>query len=126
MNIFLKLLPYLLIITLGYGIYGGFKYMSSELSKAKEQNICLTTENSELLSRIENLTKTSNITVEQLEQIRKNEKESLKYIAEFNNKVNELKFEEDKDIVLMKINNYEVCMAKNSLNPKIKCELELQ
>lgn len=126
MNIFLKLLPYLLIIALGYGIYGGFKYMSSELSKAKEQNICLTTENSELLSRIENLTNTSNITIEQLEQIRKNEKSSLKYINEFNNKVENIKFSEEPNIILMKINNYEVCMAKNSLNPEIKCELELK
>lgn len=126
MNIFLKLLPYLLIIALGYGIYGGFKYMSSELSKAKEQNICLTTENSELLSRIESLTQTSSITIEQLEQIRKNEKNSLKYIADINNKINEMKFDEDPNIILMKINNYEVCMAKNSLNPNIKCELELK
>lgn len=126
MNIFLKLLPYLLIIALGYGIYGGFKYMSSELSKAKEQNICLTTENSELLSRIESLTQTSSITIEQLEQIRKNEKSSLKYINEFNNKVENIKFSEEPNIILMKINNYEVCMAKNSLNPEIKCELELQ
>lgn len=126
MNIFLKLLPYLLIIALGYGIYGGFKYMSSELSKAKEQNICLTTENSELLSRIESLTQTSSITIEQLEQIRKNEKSSLKYINEFNNKVENIKFSEEPNIILMKINNYEVCMAKNSLNPEIKCELELK
>ena len=106
MNIFLKLLPYLLIIALGYGIYGGFKYMSSELSKAKEQNICLTTENSELLSRIESLTQTSSITIEQLEQIRKNEKSSLKYINEFNNKVENIKFSEEPNIILMKINNY--------------------
>lgn len=126
MNIFLKLLPYLIIVALGFGIYGGFKYMSSELSKAKEQNICLTVENSELVSRIEQLTKTSNITVEQLEQIRKNEKESLKYISETNLKINEMQLNEDSAILLMKINNYEVCMAKNSLNPEIKCQLDLQ
>lgn len=100
--------------------------MSSELSKAKEQNICLTTENSELLSRIESLTQTSSITIEQLEQIRKNEKSSLKYINEFNNKVENIKFSEEPNIILMKINNYEVCMAKNSLNPEIKCKLELK
>lgn len=126
MNIFLKLLPYLLIIALGYGIYGGFKYMSSELSKAKEQNICLTTENSELLSRIESITHASNVTIEQLEQMRVNEKESLKYISESNLKIDSMKFNENKDIILMKINNYEVCMAKNSLNPSIKCKLEIQ
>lgn len=126
MNIFLKLLPYLIIVALGFGIYGGFKYMSNELTKAKEQNICLTTENAELINQINTLKETSNITVEQLEQIRKNEKNSLKYINEYNNKINDLKLNEDSDIILMKINNYEVCMAKNSLNPEIKCELELQ
>lgn len=126
MNIFLKLLPYLIIVALGFGIYGGFKYMSSELSKAKEQNICLTVENSELTSKIEQLTKTSTITVEQLEQIRKNEKESLKYISETNLKINEMQLNEDSSVLLMKINNYEVCMAKNSLNPEIKCQLDLQ
>ena len=126
MNIFLKLLPYLIIVALGFGIYGGFKYMSNELAKAKEQNICLTTENAELINQINTLKETTNITVEQLEQIRKNEKNSLKYINEYNNKINDLKLNEDSDIILMKINNYEVCMAKNSLNPEIKCELELQ
>ena len=126
MNIFLKLLPYLIIVALGFGIYGGFKYMSNELAKAKEQNICLTTENAELINQINTMKETSNITIEQMEQIRKNEKNSLKYINEYNNKINDLKLDEDSDIILMKINNYEVCMAKNSLNPEIKCELELQ
>ena len=126
MNIFLKLLPYLIIVALGFGIYGGFRYMSNELAKAKEENICLTASNAELVSQIESLKETTNITVEQLEQIRKNEKSSLKYISEFSNRVNELSLTEDPEVILMKINNYEVCMAKNSMNPEVKCELELQ
>ena len=87
MNIFLKLLPYLIIVALGFGIYGGFKYMSNELAKAKEENICLTTENAELVNQINTLKETTNITVEQLEQIRKNEKSSLKYISDFSNRM---------------------------------------
>lgn len=126
MNIFLKLLPYLIIVALGFGIYGGFRYMSNELAKAKEENICLTASNAELVNQINTLKETTNVTVEQLEQIRKNEKTSLKYINEFNNKINELKLDEDPNIILMKINNYEVCMSKNSMNPEVKCELELQ
>lgn len=126
MNIFLKLLPYLIIVALGFGIYGGFRYMSNELAKAKEENICLTASNAELVAQIESLKETTNITVEQLEQIRKNEKSSLKYISEFSNRVNELSLTEDPEVILMKINNYEVCMAKNSMNPEVKCELELQ
>lgn len=126
MNIFLKLLPYLIIVALGFGIYGGFRYMSNELAKAKEENICLTASNAELVNQINTLKETTNITVEQLEQIRKNEKSSLKYISEFSNRVNELSLTEDPEVILMKINNYEVCMAKNSMNPEVKCELELQ
>lgn len=127
MNIFLKLfLPYLLIIALGAGIYGGFRYMSNELSITKEQNQTLIIKNNELQNQIKTISTTANVTVEQLEQIRKNEKESLKYISETNLKIDALELNEDSNIILMKINNYEVCMAKNSLNPEIKCELNIK
>lgn len=126
MNIFLKFLPYLLIIALGAGIYGGFRYMSNELSITKEQNQTLIIKNNELQNQIKTISTTANVTVEQLEQIRKNEKESLKYISETNLKIDVLELNEDSNIILMKINNYEVCMAKNSLNPEIKCELNIK
>nr|DAH71122.1 MAG TPA: hypothetical protein [Caudoviricetes sp.] len=126
MNIFLKFLPYLLIIALGAGIYGGFRYMSNELSITKEQNQTLIIKNNELQNQIKTISTTANVTVEQLEQIRKNEKESLKYISETNLKIDALELNEDSNIILMKINNYEVCMAKNSLNPEIKCELNIK
>ena len=126
MNIFLKFLPYLLIIALGAGIYGGFRYMSNELSITKEQNQTLIIKNNELQNQIKTISTTSTVTVEQLEQIRKNEKESLKYISETNLKIDALELNEDSNIILMKINNYEVCMAKNSLNPEIKCELNIK
>ena len=126
MNIFLKFLPYLLIIALGAGIYGGFRYMSNELSITKEQNQTLIIKNNELQNQIKTISTTANVTVEQLEQIRKNEKESLKYISETNLKIDALELNEDSNIILMKINNYEVCMAKNSLNHEIKCELNIK
>ena len=126
MNIFLKFLPYLLIIALGAGIYGGFRYMSNELSITKEQNQTLIIKNNELQNQIKTISTTANVTVEQLEQIRKNEKESLKYISETNLNIDALELNEDSNIILMKINNYEVCMAKNSLNPEIKCELNIK
>ena len=126
MKIFLKLLPYLIIIALGFGIYGGFKYMSDEVSKAKEQVQTLLIQKSELENKVDTLNTIKDISIEQQVQFQHNEKESIKYINDFNNKVNELTFNEDKDILLMKINNYEVCMAKNSLNPEIKCVLNLK
>lgn len=126
MKLFLKLLPYLIIIALGFGIYGGFKYMSDEVSKAKEQVQTLLIQKSELENKVDTLNTIKDISIEQQVQLQHSEKESIKYINDFNNKVNELTFNEDKDIILMKINNYEVCMAKNSLNPEIKCELNLK
>lgn len=126
MKLFLKLLPYLIIIALGFGIYGGFKYMSDEVSKAKEQVQTLLIQKSELENKVDTLNTIKDISIEQQVQLQHNEKESIKYINDFNNKVNELTFNEDKDIILMKINNYEVCMAKNSLNPEIKCKLNLK
>ena len=126
MKLFLKLLPYLIIIALGFGIYGGFKYMSDEVCKAKEQVQTLLIQKSELENKVDTLNTIKDISIEQQVQLQHNEKESIKYINDFNNKVNELTFNEDKDIILMKINNYEVCMAKNSLNPEIKCELNLK
>lgn len=126
MKLFLKFLPYLIIIALGFGIYGGFKYMSDEVSKAKEQVQTLLIQKSELENKVDTLNTIKDISIEQQVQLQHNEKESIKYINDFNNKVNELTFNEDKDIILMKINNYEVCMAKNSLNPEIKCELNLK
>lgn len=126
MKIFLKLLPYLIILSLGFGIYYGFGYLSNELSQSKELNVQLRIENSELNNRIDNLSKISSITINQLEQMRKNEKDSLKYINETNNKIDNLKLNEDSNELLIKINQYEDCMAKNSLNPKIKCELNIQ
>lgn len=116
----------MLIIALGVGIYGGFRYMSNELSITKEQNQTLIIKNNELQNQIKTISTTANVTVEQMEQIRKNEKESLKYISETNLKIDALELNEDSNIILMKINNYEVCMAKNSLNPEIKCELNIK
>ena len=100
--------------------------MSDEVSKAKEQVQTLLIQKSELENKVDTLNTIKDISIEQQVQLQHNEKESIKYINDFNNKINELTFNEDKDIILMKINNYEVCMAKNSLNPEIKCELNLK
>lgn len=126
MKIFLKLLPYLLIVVLGASLYFGFVHMSNKIAESERQNQCLTLEKQELQNQIESLKAVSSLTVEQLESLRKNEKESLKYINEKNNQINSLTFSEEPDIMLMKINAYEECIAKNSLNPSIICKLELQ
>ena len=126
MKIFLKLLPYLLIVVLGASLYFGFVHMSNKIAESERQNQCLILEKQELQNQIESLKAVSTLTVEQLESLRKSEKESLKYINEKNNEINSLTFSEEPDIMLKKINAYEECIAKNSLNPSIICKLELQ
>ena len=125
MKIFLKLLPYLLIVVLGASLYFGFVHMSNKIAESERQNQCLILEKQELQNQIESLKAVSTLTVEQLESLRKNEKESLKYINEKNNEINSLTLSEEPDIMLVKINAYEECIAKNSLNPSVICKLEL-
>ena len=83
-------------------------------------------EKQELENQVKSLKEVSALTVDQLESLRKSEKESLKYINEKNNEINALTLTEEPDIMLKKINAYEECIAKNSLNPSVICKLELQ
>lgn len=126
MKIFLKLLPYLIIVALGFGIYFGFTHMSGKIAESERQNQCLIMEKQELENQVKALKEVSALSVEQLESLRKSEKESLKYINEKNSEINALTLTEEPDIMLIKINAYEECIAKNSLNPSVICKLELQ
>ena len=125
MKIFLKLLPYLIIVALGFGIYFGFTHMSGKIAESERQNQCLIMEKQELENQVKALKEVSALSVEQLESLRKSEKESLKYINEKNSEINALTLTEEPDIMLIKINAYEECIAKNSLNPSVICKLEL-
>ena len=75
MKIFLKLLPYLIIIALGFGIYGGFKYMSDEVSKAKEQVQTLLIQKSELENKVDTLNTIKDISIEQQVQLQHRQQE---------------------------------------------------
>ena len=43
-----------------------------------------------------------------------------------NDKIDSLKLDEDKNTLIDKINAYELCVAKNSRNPHIKCKMEFE
>lgn len=126
LKIFLKLLPYLVIASLGFGIYYGFTNLSEKIQKTERENQCLILEKKELENQVKSLKEVSTLTVEQLEALRKSEKESLKYINDKNAEINALTLSEESDIILVKVNAYEECMAKNSLNPSVECKLELK
>lgn len=126
MNLFLKALPYLLIISLGFAIYFGFRHYESKISQLTTDYTCVVNENNSLKEEIASLKEINNITTEQLQNIQKQVYESVTYVTDTSNKIDSLKLDEDKEILIGKINAYEICVAKNSRNPHIKCKMEFE
>ena len=50
----------------------------------------------------------------------------MTYVSDTSNKIESLKLDEDKNILIDKINGYEICVAQNSRNPHIKCKMEFE
>lgn len=126
MNLFLKLLPYLVIVALGFGIYFGFRYYESKISQLTADYTCVVNENNSLKEENKSLKEQNNITVEQLENIQNQVYESVTYVSDTSNKIDALKLDGDKNTLLAQINAYEICVAQNSRNPSIKCKMEFE
>ena len=126
MNLFLKALPYLLIISLGFAIYFGFRHYESKIFQLTTDYTCVVNENNLLKEENKSLKEINNITTEQLQNIQKQVYESVTYVTDTSNKIDSLKLNENKDTLLAKINAYEICVAKNSRNPSIKCKMEFK
>ncbi len=125
MNIFLKIAPYLIILALGFGIYYGFNYMSDKISEVQKENQILTNQVSSLKTELENKNITNKAYLEQIEQLQKNETESMNNILDNNKKVDNMELKGNREKLLKKINEYEKCISENSLKPHIKCELNI-
>ena len=126
MNLFLKLLPYLIILALGFSIYFGFRHYESKISQLTTDYTCVVNENNSLKEEIASLKEINNITTEQLQNIQKQVYESVTYVTDTSNKIDSSKLNEDKEILIGKINAYEICVAKNSRDPSIKCKMEFE
>ena len=126
MNLFLKALPYLLIISLGFAIYFGFRHYESKIFQLTTDYTCVVNENNLLKEENKSLKEINNITTEQLQNIQKQVYESVTYVTDTSNKIDSLKLNENKDTLLANINAYEICVAKNSRNPSIKCKMEFK
>lgn len=126
MNLFLKLLPYLIIISMGFGIYYGFRHYESKISSLTTELTCSINEVNQLKEENRVLKESNQITVEQLENIQKQVYESVTYVSDTSNKIDTLKLNEDKNTLINKINAYEICVAQNSRNPEIKCKMEFE
>ena len=126
MNLFLKLLPYFFIIVMGFGIYFGFRYYESKISSLTTELTCSQEEVKQLKEENTSLKEQNKITVEQLENIQHQVYDSITYVSDTSNKIDSLKLDEDKNILIDKINAYEICVAQNSRNPHIKCKMEFE
>ena len=126
MNLFLKLLPYFFIIVMGFGIYFGFRYYESKISSLTTELTCSQEEVKQLKEENTSLKEQNKITVEQLENIQHQVYDSITYVSDTSNKIDSLKLDEDKSILIDKINAYEICVAQNSRNPHIKCKMEFE
>ena len=123
-----KIWPYLLIAVLGLAIYGGFRYYSGKIEDLSKQNAILQAQNAEINNNYTTLQNMYSISMKQVEELQKQQKESLNYVESLKQALNEINLKEayDKDSVklLNDINDYEKCMAKNFKNPYQYCYKE--
>ena len=87
---------------------------------------CVVSEKSSWKQENKSLQEKYRISVEQLENIQKQIYESVTYVSDTSNKIESLKLDEDKNTLIDKINAYEICVAKNSRNPSVKCKMEFE
>ena len=127
-SIIKKIWPYLLIAVLGLAIYGGFRYYSGKIEDLSRQNAVLQAQNAEINNNYTTLQNMYSISMKQVEELQKQQKESLNYVESLKQALNEINLKEayDKDSVklLNDINDYEKCMAKNFKNPYQHCYKE--
>lgn len=126
MKLFLKCLPYIIIIVLGLSIFYGFKYMANKLTESKQIEQTLSIENKLLQEKIKSNEELTQISIKQLEKMRQNEQVAIDKINDNDNKINSLQLNKINDIILNKINEHEDCVANNFKKPNIKCVLEIE
>lgn len=125
-NIFLKSLPYLIVIGLIVGIFWYGSTLKSENQFLLEQN----TQYCEIIKqnekKIEDLQADFNMTNKELEVLRKNEQDAKKYLnaPELKIKIDSLINEADTNKLVERINNYQACLIKQFDNPTIDCLIE--
>jgi len=129
LSIIKKIWPYLLIAALGLAIFFGFRYYSGKIEELTRQNTILETQNAEVNNNLNTLKNLYNISLKQVEELQNQQKESLGYVAELRQALNEMDlkkaYDEDADKLLKTINDYEKCYAINTIkDPSLKCYKE--
>lgn len=124
-----KALPYIIIVILGLSIYFGFVYFSNKIEKLSRENTQLQNQNAEVNNNLNTLKNLYNISLKQVEELQKQQKESLQYVSELKQALNEMNlsqaYNEDAEKLLQTINDYEKCYALNTIkDPTLKCYKE--
>lgn len=124
-----KALPYIIIVVLGLAIFGGFKYYSNKIEELSRQNAVLIEQNAEINNNYNTLQNLYNISIKQVEELQKQQKESLQYVAQLKQELNGMNLKEayEKDALklLENINQYEKCYSLNTIkDPTYKCYKE--
>lgn len=131
LSIIKKIWPYLLIAVLGLAIFFGFKYYSGRIEDLTRQNTILEEKNSEINNNYNTLKNMYNISLKQVEELQKQQKESLQYVANLRQALNEMdlrkEYSKDAEKLLNTINDYEKCYSINTIkNPSMKCYKDKQ
>jgi hypothetical protein len=127
MSISLKtLIPYILILILGGCIYFGFVYYSNKIETLTQCNTMLETKNAQIEENNKTLQSLYDISINQLNELMKNQKESLDYVNELDKTISGIDFnkifDNNKDEMIKQINAYEECYSVNVIkNPSYKC-----
>lgn len=125
-NIFLKSLPYLIVIGLLTGIFWYGSILKKENQNLLEENTkyCEIIKQNE--KKIEDLQADFNMTNKELEILRKSEQDAKKYLEapELKIKIDSILNEPDANKLVEKINNYQSCLIKQFDNPSIDCLIE--
>ena len=129
LSVLKKIWPYLLIAILGLAIYFGFVHFSNKVEELTRENTILEERNAEINNNYNTLKNMYNISLKQVEELQKQQKESLQYVSDLRQKLNEMDlkkaYAEDAEKLLKTINDYEKCYSANLIkNPSYKCYKE--
>jgi len=126
LSVLKKIWPYLLIAILGLAIYFGFVHFSNKIEELTRQNTILEEKNSEINNNYNTLKNMYNISLKQVEELQKQQKESIQYVSELKQALNGMdlrkEYSKDAEKLLKTINDYEKCYALNLIkDPSKKC-----
>lgn len=124
-----KLFPYILILVLGVSLYAIFISYSNKIESISKENQEITEKLNISNTNYDLLNNTVDIIYKQNEELEKNKKDSIESIESIKIKIDDSNiidiYNNDKDMLLDKINQYEKCYSRNLIfNPENNCNVD--